>query len=100
MGKFRKSIWVFLIFIFPIVMKAEGQDGIEKIFSFFDVLIQVSNGFIFTFFIGFIIKLLLKKIYGNQKYQNFISFSIALLIVILLQICYQEKLTYLIYNNL
>jgi len=100
MKKFRKSIWVFLILFFPSIMKAEGQDGIGKMFSFFDVLMQIFNGFIFTFFIGFIIKLLLKKNHGNQKHQNFISFSIALLIVILLQICYQEKFTYLIYNNL
>jgi len=39
-------------------MKAEGQAGIGKIFSFFELLMIISNGFIFTVFIGFLIKLI------------------------------------------
>ena len=84
----------------PSFMKAEGQAGIGKIFSFFELLMIISNGFIFTVFIGFLIKLILKKMFKNLSEINIISFSSALFIVLMLQICYRDKFTYLIYNNL
>lgn len=100
MKKNRTSIYLISMLCIPSFMKAEGQAGIGKIFSFFELLMIISNGFIFTVFIGFLIKLILKKMFKNLSEINIISFSSALFIVLILQICYRDKFTYLIYNNL
>ena len=100
MKKNRTSIYLISMLCIPSFMKAEGQAGIGKIFSFFELLMIISNGFIFTVFIGFLIKLILKKMFKNLSEINIISFSSALFIVLMLQICYRDKFTYLIYNNL
>lgn len=98
--KYRKSILLLFFLCGSHLMKAEGQDGIANVFHFFDLLMKFSNGLIFTILIGFLIKIIMKKIFKNLNYLNIISFSIAFLIVLLLQICYQEKFTYLIFNNI
>ena len=100
MKKYRTSIYLISMLCIPSFMKAEGQAGIGKIFSFFEILMIISNGLIFTFLIGFLIKLILKKIFINLSYLNIISFCSALFIVLILQIYYSDKFTYLIYNFL
>lgn len=100
MEKYRTSIYLLLMLLLPNIMKAEGQDGVEKLFLFIDLLMIISNGFIFTIFLGFLIRLMIIKVFKNLNHFNLISFSLALIIVVLLQVYYQEKFTYLIYNNL
>lgn len=100
MKKYRTSIYLISMLCIPSFMKAEGQAGIGKIFSFFELLMIISNSFLFTVFIGFLIKLILKKKFKNLSEINIISFSLALFIVLILQIYYSDKFTYLIYNNL
>lgn len=96
MPKSKRLNLIFFLFILfmPSLMKAEGQDGIGKIYSLFDLLMKISNGLLFTFILGVLINLVLKRVFVNLSKLHLISFSTAFIIVVLLQIIYKPVVHY------
>jgi hypothetical protein len=82
---------------------AEGQDGIAEIIG---NVVNAGRGFmiftnilVYTIIGGLLIKAIFFKNHKTEN-KNFKSFSISLLLSILLTIIFQDKFTFLIYNAL
>lgn len=82
---------------------AEGQDGIAEIIgdfvNFGRGFILFTNILLYTIIGGLVIKTLFLK-ENKTDNKNLKSFSISLLLSILLTIIFQDKFTFLIYNAL
>lgn len=82
---------------------AEGQDGIAEIIG---NVVNLGRGFmiftnilVYTIIGGLLIRALFLKDNKTEN-KNFKSFSISLVLSILLTIIFQDKFTFLIYNAL
>jgi hypothetical protein len=96
-------VFLVVLLLFCNLSFAEGQDGIAEIISNIvnigrDFMI-FTNILVYSIIGGLLIKALFLK-NNKTENKNFKSFSISLLLSIILTIIFQDKFTFLIYNAL
>lgn len=102
----ERSSLLFLTFLILCCNQsfAEGQDGIANIINNAVNLgywfMTFTNVLVYTVIGGLLIKVLFLKDNLKIENRNLKSFSISLLISVLLTIIFQDKFTFLIYNAL
>ncbi|PKB15857.1 hypothetical protein [Flavobacterium sp. 5] len=93
---------LFLAFLFFYCNQsfAEGQEIFSDIVNFAYAFMVITNILVYTVIIGIIIRALFFKDNLKIENRNLKSFSISLLLSILLTIIFQDKFIFLIFDTL
>lgn len=96
---FKKTVVICLLLSFNLIY-AEGQMGLESIVNFGYNFITITNIFIYTVFIGILLKLISSYLNLKSNRLNFYCFLISFLIAVLLTFIFKDDFVYLLYNIL